>query len=186
MRRWAVAAWRWVLREAGEEREEEGKYWVGEEGVRRSERSSEAIPSEASEAMAGAPRIWRAELPLAWGPTCQNSEGRRRVAAAAAQRKVRRVPVSHLHRLDRVERAVDRVDLLPRDDMRQLELVNDLDRLGLEEGLAAGDAECRERLGHCARGRGGEGREGQRATRNQTSACLDTRWAGLTFWICSG
>lgn len=57
VRRWAEAARRWEWRELREERAEGGKYLVGEEGERRSERSSEAIPSEASEAIAGAPRI---------------------------------------------------------------------------------------------------------------------------------
>lgn len=51
---------------------------------------------------------------------------------------------AHLHCLDRVKRAINRVDLFPFDRVRQSELVDDLDRLRLVERLAARDPERAE------------------------------------------
>ena len=59
VRRKAVAAMMWASSAEGEASEVRGKCLVGAGGERRTESSSAAIPSDASDAMAGAPRICR-------------------------------------------------------------------------------------------------------------------------------
>lgn len=113
--------------------------WGGEERRDRSKegasrpfwraRSSAARPRAASEAIAGAPRIW-AVLTRTLSDPLQGEEARDKG--------------TDLHRLDGVERALNSVDLLPSDRMRQRKLVDDLDCLRLVERAPAGDAERAE------------------------------------------
>jgi hypothetical protein len=95
-----------------EEREEVGN--EGESLPARRVKSSDAIPRDAREAIAGAPRIYKRER--------ERSEFR-----CSSLRTPRGEAIAYFHSLDSIECTLNGINLFPLDNMREEKLINNFD-----------------------------------------------------------